>query len=129
MTKSEANAEAVRRWGKKKGYAALVGRHYTVGEVGGVFGTGDSWEAAFADADKRGIEYRSITIQGIEDMDIGTASIVVKAVEGSNIVRIEIHACNTVKVLSMHSESAFQLANEIGKAWMHSIYHPFTFIP
>lgn len=53
MTREEALKEAQRRWG----YEGYAWGHCCVGlEDGGAFetkGTGDSWEAAFADADRR----------------------------------------------------------------------------
>lgn len=62
MTKREALAEARRRWGRSAYTVSTnpvlaqrfgVRASYHVGFVGMERGTGNTWEAAFADADRR----------------------------------------------------------------------------
>ena len=66
MTKTEALAEARRRWGSKANvfyqvpprYSGLPKRRYFVArpedaQFGNATGFGDTWEAAFEDADQR----------------------------------------------------------------------------
>jgi hypothetical protein len=56
VTYDEAKREAERRWGAAAFVAYWSFDHHEVGTIGSLLkvrGEGDSWEAAFADADRR----------------------------------------------------------------------------
>lgn len=64
MTQQDAHAEAIRRWGKERGIVRLSSEVYHVGLLTQVqvnrnakrniyYGYGESWEEAFADADRK----------------------------------------------------------------------------